>query len=60
MVMETSQAQILINQFINLYVNQHVQMEVPVVNYVLSPFEGNINPGYPQGLKIYLQATNEI
>ena len=30
------------------------------VNYVLSPFEGNINTGYPTGLKIYLQATKYI
>ena len=32
----------------------------PAVNYVLSSFEGNINPGYPQGLKLYLQETREI
>ena len=31
-----------------------------VVKYVLSPFEGDIKPGYPQGLTFYLQATNEI
>ena len=31
-----------------------------VVNYLLSPFEGNINTEYPTGLKIYLQATKEI
>ena len=30
------------------------------VNYMLSSFEGNINPGYPLGLKFYLQETNEI
>ena len=30
------------------------------VNYVLSPFEGNINPGYPTGIKIYLHAKNDI
>ena len=35
-------------------------MAAPVVNYVLSPFEGNINPGYPQGLKLYLQETKDI
>ena len=35
-------------------------MAAPVANYVLSPFKGNINPGYPQGIKIYLQATKEI
>ena len=32
----------------------------PVVNYVLIPFEGDINPGDPQGLKLYLQSTKEI
>ena len=34
-------------------------MDPPVVNYVIRPFEENINPGYPQGIKIYLQATKE-
>ena len=29
-------------------------------NYVLRPFEGNINPRNPTGLKLYLQATKEI
>ena len=29
------------------------------INYVLSPFEEE-NPGYPTGIKIYLQATKEI
>ena len=30
-----------------------------VVNYVLSSFKENINPGDPTGIKIYLQATKE-
>ena len=30
------------------------------VNYVIIPFEGNINTGYPTGIKLYLQATTEI
>ena len=30
------------------------------VNYLLSPFKGNTNTGYPQGLKLYLWATKEI
>ena len=30
------------------------------VNYVLRSFEGNINPGYPTGIKIYLQVTKDI
>ena len=34
-------------------------MEAPE-NYVLITFEGNINTGYPQGIKIYLQAAKEI
>ena len=34
-------------------------MEAPV-NYMISPFEGNINLWYPQGVKIYLQPTKEI
>ena len=35
-------------------------MDAPVVNYVISPFEDNINPGYPKGLKLYLQETKDI
>ena len=35
-------------------------MAAQVVNYVLIPFEGNINPGDPQGLKIYPQTTKDI
>ena len=30
------------------------------VNCVISPFERNINIGYSQGIKIYLQATKYI
>ena len=30
------------------------------VNYVLSPFEGNINTGDPMGIKLDLQVTKEI
>ena len=26
------------------------------VNDVIIPFEGSINPGYPKGIKLYLQA----
>ena len=51
------QAQIIINQFNNLSTNQQVHMAAPVVNYFISSFEGNINPGYPQGIKLYLQET---
>ena len=35
-------------------------MADPVVNYVISPFEGNRNPGDLQGIKLNLQATKEI
>ena len=55
------QAQILINQFNNLNINQKFQMTAATaVNYVLIPFEGNINPGNQQGIKIYFQAKKEI
>ena len=30
------------------------------VNYVLNPFGVNINTGYLQGIKLYLQATKYI
>ena len=30
------------------------------VNYVLSPFEGNINPWDPTDLKLYIQGTKQI
>ena len=30
------------------------------INNVLRPFEGKIHPGYPTGLKLYLQATKGI
>ena len=30
------------------------------LNNVLTNFEGEINPGYPKRLKIYLQSTKEI
>ena len=60
MVVARSQSQILINQFRNLYINQQVQITAPVVKYVFNPYEWNINPGDPQGIKLYLQATKEI
>ena len=50
MVVTISQAQILKNKFNNSNINQQVQMDAPVVNYVIRQFEGNINPGYPQGI----------
>ena len=52
------QAQALINWFNHLNVDQPVQMAD--VNHMIIPFEGNINPGDPTGLKLYLQATKDI
>ena len=54
------QTHILINQFNNLSINQKIQMASPIVNYVIIPFKRNVNPGDPQGLKLYLQAAKEI
>ena len=60
MVFPQRQAQSLINQFNNIIINQQVNMSYPVVDYVLSPFDGNLNPGDPQDIKIYLQTTKGI
>ena len=49
------QAQILINRFNHININQPFQMAD--VKYVLIPFEGNINSGDPTGIKIYPQAA---
>ena len=35
-------------------------MADPVVNHVLIPFEWKINTGYPQGIKLYIQAKKQI
>ena len=59
MVFTRIQVKILISQINNLNINQQVHMAAPV-NYVLSPFEGNINPGDPQGIKPYIRGTKEI
>ena len=60
MVLTRSIAQLLMNKFNNTKINQELQKNAPVMNYLLSPFEGNINHGDPQELKIYPQLTNEI
>ena len=60
MALTSLQTQIFINKFNNLNTNQQVQMASPAVNYVLRPFEGNINPVYITGIKLYLQATKDI
>ena len=52
------QAQALINWFNHLNINQPVHMAA--VNDVFIPFEGNINPGYPTGIKLYLQLKKDI
>ena len=54
------QAQILTNHFNDLSISQQFQIVYPVVKYVLIPFEGEINPGGPQGVKLYLQGTKYI
>ena len=58
MILIVLQAQTLISCFNHLNINQPVHMYA--VNECFSPFEGNINPGYPTRLKLYLQATKEI
>ena len=58
MVLTSLQAQTLINWFNHININKSVHMAA--VNYVFIPFEGNINPGDPTGLKLYLQVTKEI
>ena len=56
MVLMRRQAHIIISQLNNLKINQPVKMAAaPDVKYVLSPFEGEINTGDQQGLKIYLR-----
>ena len=58
MVLKSWQAKTLIIIFKHPKMNQPVHMAA--VNYVLSPFEGNIDPGYPTGIKLYLQSTKDI
>ena len=55
MVLAIRIAQLLINKFNYLKTNKPVQMEA--VNDVIRPFEGNINPGYPTGIKVDIQPT---
>ena len=58
MILTKRQSQIIINKFNNLSINKPGQM-ADWANYVIIPFEGKINLGYPQGIKIYLQATKD-
>ena len=58
-VLTRIKAQLLVNQFNDLnIIHQLVQMAA--VNYVLRPFEGNINPRDSIVIKLYLRATKEI
>ena len=57
MFLTRRQAHVRINKFNKLNTNQQVNINDPVVNYVLRKFEGNIYPRNPQGIKIYPQAT---
>ena len=43
---------------VNWSVSQVKNMDA--VKTILSPSEGNINPGYPQGMNIYLEETKDI
>ena len=49
MVFIRRQTQSLINQFNKITINQQLKMAAPI-NYVISPFEGNINSGDPTGI----------
>ena len=57
MVLTIREANLLINKFNNININQQVHMSDPI-NYVLIQLEGNINTGYTMGIKLYLQAKN--
>ena len=54
MVSIKRQLQALISEINNQNINQQVQTMAAPVSYILSPSEGNIIPGGPQGLNIYL------
>ena len=63
MALTSLKAQIIINQFNNLKNNQQVHIsasDAPDVNYFIISFKGNINPGYPKGIKLHLKSTKEI
>ena len=57
MVLARIQAQILINQFNNIDINQQFHMDDdPDLNYVVSPIEVKINIEDQQGVKLCLKA----
>ena len=47
------------NKFNNLSINKKFHLASPV-KYVIRPFEGNINTGDTQRIKLYIQAKREI
>ena len=55
MVLIILQAQTLINWSKQIDINQPARMAD--LNYMLSLFKGNIDPGDPAGIKLYFQAT---
>ena len=55
MVLARRQARIIITQLNNLNLYQPSHMVSPVANYLLSPFEDNINHGDPYRIKLYIQ-----
>ena len=61
LVMYTKEANIIVS-FGELWINWpvHQVKNMEAVNVLLSIFEGNINPRYPQVLKLYLQAKKDI
>ena len=58
MVLTRGQLQAIIHHINNINTNQQVQIMEDPVNYLLIPFENNINLGDPLGIRLYLQATN--
>ena len=58
MVLTRIKAQLLTNQFNIIGINQQVHIAAPT-NYVISPFEEEINTGYTTGIKIYPQSKKE-
>ena len=60
MVLTRRQVQALISKTNKINTNSQVQIMEYRANHVIRPFEVNINPGYLQGIKLYLQATKNI
>ena len=58
MIFTSLQKQTIINIINHINIDQPFKMAD--VNYVLIPFEGNINTGYPTVLKLHPQETKDI